>query len=89
MERYDAVRMEGVEDSFRMEKNVPCLKLTAKTPENERLEDDRFLLGPGLFSGTILVSGRVHTTWISSLLAQRHGMVIPNNPQSARLDSSL
>ena len=30
------------------------------TPENGWLEYDRFLLGPGLFSGAMLVSGRVN-----------------------------
>ena len=39
---------------------LPSLKLTAKAPENRWLEYDRFLLGPGLFSGAkMLVSGRV------------------------------
>ena len=43
-----------------MEKGgVPSLKLTANAPENGWLEYDRFLLGPGLFSGDMLVSGRV------------------------------
>ena len=32
-------------------KNIPSLKLTAKSPENGWLEYNRFLLGPGLFSG--------------------------------------
>ena len=40
---------------------LPSLKLTAKTPENGWLEDDRFLLGPGLFSGAMLVSGKIIT----------------------------
>jgi len=31
--------------------NGGILKLTAKAPENGWLEDDPFLLGPGLFSG--------------------------------------
>ena len=35
------------------------LKLTAKAPEKGCLEYDRFLLGPGLFSGAMLVSGSV------------------------------
>ena len=34
-----------------MEIVLPSLKLTAKAPENGWLEQDRFLLGPGLFSG--------------------------------------
>ena len=38
---------------------VPSLKLTAKAPENGWLEYDCFPLGPGLFSGAMLVSGRV------------------------------
>ena len=50
---------------------LPSLKLTAKAPENGWLEDDRFLLGFGLFSGAkMLVLGRVMvqkspkpTTW--------------------------
>ena len=33
--------------------NSPSLKLTAKAPENGWLEDDHFLLGPGLFSGAL------------------------------------
>ena len=37
---------------------LPAVKLTAKAPENGWLEYDRFLLGPGLFSGAIAVSFR-------------------------------
>ena len=37
---------------------VPSLKLTAKAPENGWLEDNPFLLGPGLFSGAFAVSFR-------------------------------
>ena len=32
---------------------ISSLKVTAKAPENGWLEYDRFLLGPGLFSGAI------------------------------------
>ena len=39
---------------------VPSLKLTTKAPEKGWLEYHRFLLGPGLFSGAMLVLGRVH-----------------------------
>ena len=39
---------------------IPSLKLTYQVaPENGWLEYDRFLLGPGPFSGAMLVSGRV------------------------------
>ena len=37
---------------------LPSLKLAATAPENGWLEDDRFLLGPGLFSGVFAVSSR-------------------------------
>ena len=36
--------------------NIPSRKQTAKTPENGWLEDDRFLLGFGPFSGAFAVS---------------------------------
>ena len=39
--------------------DIPPLKLTAFAPENGWLEYDRFLLGPGLFSGAMLVLGSV------------------------------
>ena len=42
---------------------LSSLKLTDKAPANGWLEDDRFLLGPGLFFGAfalLLVLGRVH-----------------------------
>ena len=38
---------------------LPSLKLRVKAPENGWLEYDCFLLGPGLFSGSLLVSGSV------------------------------
>ena len=38
---------------------LPETKPASLTPENGWLEYDRFLLGPGLFSGAMLVSGRV------------------------------
>ena len=39
---------------------IPSLELTANAPENERLEDDRVLLGFDLFVGAkMLVSERV------------------------------
>ncbi len=38
--------------------NLPSLKLTAKAPENGWLEDDPFLLGPGLFAGAFAASFR-------------------------------
>ena len=37
--------------------NSPCLKLTAKAPENGRLEDEMSFWGPAYFQG--LDSGRV------------------------------
>ena len=40
---------------------LPSLKLTAKTPKNWCLEDDRFLLGWRNVAGTVLVLGRVKT----------------------------
>ena len=39
---------------------LPSLKQTGNAPENQWLEDDPFLSGPGLFSGDMLVTGRVN-----------------------------
>ena len=45
---------------------VDTPKLTAKAPKNQWLEDDiYFLLGPGLVSGVMLVSGRVAKSWLN------------------------
>ena len=46
---------------------IPSLKLTSKAPENGWLEDDPFLLGVGLFSGAMLISGRVRFKGCSKL----------------------
>ena len=47
--------------------NLNSLRLTAKAPENGWLEYDRFLLGPGLFSGAFAVSFREGSSFLGSL----------------------
>ena len=47
-------------------------------PENGWLEDDPFLLGPGLFSGDMLVSGRVHV--VDLLIGQWIRWIDPSSP---------
>ena len=42
-------------------------KTNSKRPKNGWLGDDPFILGPGLFSGTMLVSGRVICPYHSQL----------------------
>ena len=53
-------------------RQLPSLKLTAKAPENGWLEYDCFLLGPGLFSGAMLVSGRVQLNDVSCVMNSHH-----------------
>ena len=58
--------LTGFWDVLNMILYVDTPKLTAKAPKNQWLEDDiYFLLGPGLVSGVMLVSGRVAKSWLN------------------------
>ena len=64
-------------EGYLFSKRLPSPKLRGKAPENGWLEYDRFLVGPGLFSGAMLVSGSVITTVIVSPQDRSGNVVFP------------